>query len=60
MSTHKHINLICVVVLICTVLLTVLFMNGTRFGIQIIPDGDANLESDYFTSEAAPISTTGT
>ena len=49
MSTHKHINLICVVVLICTVLLTVLFMNGTRFGIQIIPDGDANLESDYFT-----------
>ena len=49
MSTHKHINLICVVVLVCTVLLTVLFMNGARFGIQVIPDGDAVGESEYFT-----------
>ena len=49
MSTHKHINLICVVVLVCTILLTVLFMNGARFGIQVIPDGDAVGESEYFT-----------
>jgi hypothetical protein len=52
MSTHKHIDLICVVVLILTVLLTILFMNGSRLGIETIIDEDAeaNSQSVYFTA----------
>lgn len=41
MSTHKHIDLICAAVLLLTLLLTVLFMNGERFGIRVIVDEDA-------------------
>ena len=52
MSTHKHIDLICVVVLILTVLLTILFMNGSRLGVETIIDEDAeaNSQSVYFTA----------
>ena len=50
MSTHKHINLICVAVLVCTLLITVLFMNGARFGIQSVTDGDSSDESGFFTA----------
>ncbi len=52
MSTHNHIDLICVVVLILTVLLTILFMNGSRLGIETIIDEDAeaNSQSVYFTA----------
>lgn len=35
MSTHKHFDKICCVVLAATLLLTVLFVNGGRFGIPI-------------------------
>ena len=34
MSTHKHIDLICVIVLVLTLILTVLFINGERFGLR--------------------------
>lgn len=34
MSTHKHIDKICVVAVLLTLLFTVLFMNGEAFGIQ--------------------------
>lgn len=51
MSTHKHIDLICVAVLVCTLLLTVLFVNGKSFGLRPIVDGDAESSSDsaFFT-----------
>ena len=49
MSTHKHIDQICVVVLLLTILLTALFMFGDRFGIQPVSDGDQEDESGYFT-----------
>jgi len=34
MSTHKYIDRICVIGLVCTLLITVLFMNGAALGIQ--------------------------
>ena len=51
MSTHKHIDLICVAVLVCTLLLTVLFINGKSFGLTPVVDGDAESSSDsaFFT-----------
>ena len=51
MSTHKHIDLICVVVLLLTLLLTILFMCGERLGIEVIVDEDAEAYSGntYFT-----------
>ena len=51
MSTHRHIDLICVAVLVCTLLLTILFVNGERFGLRPIVDGDAESSSDsaFFT-----------
>ena len=52
MSTHKNIDRICVAVLIVTVLITLLFMNGERLGIQVIVDEDAQEDAptDYFTA----------
>lgn len=52
MSTSKHIDRICVIVLICTLLLTVLFMNGEALGLEKITDQDAERNSDsvYFTA----------
>ena len=50
MSTHKHINLICVAVLVCTLLITVLFMNGARLGIRSVTDGDSSESSGLFTA----------
>ena len=41
MSTHKSIDFICVAVLLLTLLLTVLFINGERFGIRVVADEDA-------------------
>ena len=51
MSTHKYIDLICVAVLVCTLLVTVLFINGERLGIQAVVDGDSIESSDsaFFT-----------
>ena len=52
MSTHKYIDSICVAVTIFAVILTVLFMNGSRFGLQAIVDEDAEsyTGSEYFTA----------
>ena len=33
MATHKHIDKICAVIVVCTLLLTVLFMNGEAIGL---------------------------
>ena len=41
MSTHRYIDAICVAVLVLTLLVTVLFMNGASFGLQMIVDEDA-------------------
>ncbi|MBO6016940.1 MAG: carbohydrate-binding domain-containing protein [Oscillospiraceae bacterium] len=41
MSTHRHIDAICVAVLIITLLITILFMNGEALGIRVIVDEDA-------------------
>ncbi|MBR1845317.1 MAG: carbohydrate-binding domain-containing protein [Oscillospiraceae bacterium] len=53
MSTHKHIDRICAVVIVLTLLLTVLFMNGASLGLQAIVDEDAEQNSDsvYFTAK---------
>ena len=51
MSTHKHIDLICVAVLVITLLITILFINGRSFGLETVLDGDADSGSGsaYFT-----------
>ena len=52
MSTHRHIDAICIVILVFTLLITGLFMNGKAFGLQPIIDEDAEdyAGSAYFTS----------
>ncbi|MCR5575958.1 MAG: carbohydrate-binding domain-containing protein [Oscillospiraceae bacterium] len=52
MSTRKGIDFICIAVLILTLLLTVLFINGERFGIQVLVDEDAegSAGSGWFTA----------
>ena len=52
MSTHKNINLICVVILIVTVAITILFMNGKSLGLVSIVDEDAEsyTGNEYFTA----------
>ena len=51
MSTHRQFDRICAAVLVCTVLLTILFMNGSRLGLETVKDGDAadSTDSAYFT-----------
>ena len=52
MSTHKYIDIICILVLLLTLLATVVFMNGEKLGIKAIADEDAESSqvSTYFTS----------
>ena len=52
MSTHKHFDLVCVVVVVCALLITMLFLNGESLGIQKIVDEDAEnyTGSLYFTA----------
>ena len=52
MSTHKNIDKICIVVLVLTLLATLAFMNGEKFGIKAITDEDAESYqgSTYFTA----------
>lgn len=52
MSTHKNADRICVVIVVISLILTVLFMNGESLGITKIVDEDAEQNSDsvYFTS----------
>ncbi len=67
MSTHKHINIICVVIVLISVLVTVLFMNGEKLGLTAVVDEDAesytgdsifttnDLDGDWDTSDATVI-----
>ena len=52
MSTHKRIDLICVVVIACALILTILFMNGEKLGIVPIVDEDSPYteKTEHFTS----------
>ena len=52
MSTHKNLDKLCVGIVICSLVLTVLFMNGEALGITKIVDEDAeqNSDSSYFTT----------
>ena len=67
MSTSKHIDVICVVVLLCTLLLTGLFINGEALGVTAVTDGDAgggqftanDLNADWDRAGAAQITLTG-
>ena len=51
MSTHRWIDRICAIAMAAAIVLTVLFMNGTRFGITLAVDADAEGHSDdsWFT-----------
>ena len=52
MSTHRNIDLICVVVTVLAIVLALLFMNGERLGIQKVVDQDSESAtgSVYFTN----------
>ena len=52
MMTHNNINKICVVVTIFALVLTILFMNGKRLGLQSVVDEDTDAyeDSQYFTT----------
>ena len=52
MSTHRNIDLVCVVVTVLAIVLAVLFMNGERLGIQKMVDQDSETSggSVYFTN----------
>ncbi len=41
MSGSKHIQLICIIAVLCTLILTLLFMNGQSIGIAVMTDGDS-------------------
>lgn len=47
MSTHKHIDIICVTASVFALLITVLFMNGKMFGISAVEN--ENTSTDMFT-----------
>ncbi len=51
MSTYKHIDRICAVVMAFALVITVLFMNGTKLGLVLSVDADSESHSDdsYFT-----------
>lgn len=46
MSTHRHIDAICIIVLICTLALTVLFMNGRALGLRTVSEAEAEENAD--------------
>lgn len=66
MSTNRHIDAICAVVTVLTVLLAILFMNGAALGIETITDEDAgtgqftanDLDGAWDASDAARIDLT--
>ncbi len=51
MSTHRQIDRICAVVMAFAVVITILFMNGSRLGLKLSVDADAEAHSDdsHFT-----------
>lgn len=72
MSTHRHIDIICVAILSVTLIITVLFMNGEALGIEKIVDEDAETytgtahftandeKTDMYTTSATKIKLSGT
>ncbi len=52
MSTHRWIDRICVIVMVLSLVVTALFMNGERLGIELISDTDAEgyAGNEYFTA----------
>lgn len=48
MSTSKHIDVICIVVIVLSLLVTILFMNGERLGIT--PVQSEETDTSYFTA----------
>ena len=52
-STQSTLDKICVAIVVCSILLTALFINGESLGITKIVDEDADQNSDteYFTSK---------
>ena len=52
MATYKYIDRICVIITICAVVLTAVFMNGQAIGIQAVADEDAEgyKGTEYFTA----------
>ncbi len=52
MSAHRNIDRICIVVLVLTLLMTVVFMNGEKLGIRVVADEDAEsyIGSTVFTA----------
>ena len=64
MSTSKHIDIICIAALLCTLLLTGLFMNGRALGVAVTGGGDGrftadDLDGDWDAAAAARITLTG-
>ncbi len=71
MSTHKGIDRICVIVMVLSLMVTALFMNGEKLGIGLAADTDAegyagneyftanDLNGSWDTSEATVITLTG-
>lgn len=51
MSTHKHFERLCLAILILTLFLTVLFMNGGRLGVQAVSDA-SGYESRLFDASS--------
>ena len=51
MSTSRHIDKICIIVIAAALIVTILFMNGEAFGMEKVIDEDAEMHSDsmYFT-----------
>ncbi len=52
MSTRTALDKICVAIVVCSIILTALFMNGESLGLTKIVDEDAeqNSDTEYFTS----------
>ena len=52
MSTHKRLDVICIVVIVLGLVITILFMNGEKLGIQKIVDEDSPYYegTEYFTA----------
>ena len=52
MSTHRWIDRICVMVTVLSLIVTALFMNGEKLGIELVSDTDAEgyAGNEYFTA----------
>ena len=55
MSTHKHIEIICIIILLLTVFITVLFVNSEKFGVKTETKTPAYTESLFDTTKVHTI-----